>query len=70
MICRQAIKDLKMMEILEVEMKKQAVMMTMEKGVMMSWFALKDSQIFQQFNKLFHHWKMCILSLTEKDTII
>ena len=58
------------MEILEVEMKKQAVMMMMEKGVMMSWFALKDSQIFQQFNKLFHHWKMCILSLTEKDTLL
>ena len=71
MVCRQAVNDLKTMEILEAETKKQAVMMMMmEKGVMMSWFALKDSQIIQQFNKLFHHWKMCILSLTEKDTLL
>ena len=41
-------------------------MMMMEKGVM-NWCTLKKYQIFQQFNKLFLHWKMYTLFLTEKD---
>ena len=47
----------------------QAVMMTVKMGMMMSWCALKNSQKFQQFNKLFLHWKMYIYILTEKDTL-